>query len=444
MKDLFTTIRNIFKIEELRGRIITTLSLVLVYRLGSFIILPGIDSQILAAQSQGSAGSVLDILVSFTGGAFSRASIFALGIMPYISASIIVQLLGIAVPYFQKLQKDGESGRNRLNQITRGLTVLITAFQAPGYLTSQVPLMARPDSVLWWIMAITLLVAGTIFCMWLGERITDKGIGNGISILIMIGIIANLPSALFVEFGSKMQPDGGGLILFLLEIVMLLVVIVLSIMLVQGVRRIPIQFAKKIVGNKQYGGRREFLPLKVNAAGVMPIIFAQAIMFVPIYLVGYADQGGGSWIARNFQDYTSWPYNLTFSLMIILFTYFYTAISVNPNQIADDLKKSGGFIPGIRPGKSTAEYIDNVMSRITLPGSIFLAMVAILPAFASLTGINTSFAYFYGGTSLLIMVGVVLDTLSQIDSHLKMREMDGLMKSGRIKGRNTTSSPVSI
>lgn len=444
MKDLFTTIRNIFKIEELRGRIITTLSLVLVYRLGSFIILPGIDSQILAAQSQGSTGSVLDILVSFTGGAFSRASIFALGIMPYISASIIVQLLGIAVPYFQKLQKDGESGRNRLNQITRGLTVLITAFQAPGYLTSQVPLMARPDSVLWWIMAITLLVAGTIFCMWLGERITDKGIGNGISILIMIGIIANLPSALFVEFGSKMQPDGGGLILFLLEIVMLLVVIVLSIMLVQGVRRIPIQFAKKIVGNKQYGGRREFLPLKVNAAGVMPIIFAQAIMFVPIYLVGYADAGGGSWIARNFQDYTSWPYNLTFSLMIILFTYFYTAISVNPNQIADDLKKSGGFIPGIRPGKSTAEYIDNVMSRITLPGSIFLAMVAVLPAFASLTGINTSFAYFYGGTSLLIMVGVVLDTLSQIDSHLKMREMDGLMKSGRIKGRNTTGSPVSI
>lgn len=442
MKDLFNTIRNIFKIEELRGRILTTLSLVLVYRLGSFIILPGIDSQILAAQAQGADNSVLDILVSFTGGAFSRASIFALGIMPYISASIIVQLLGIAVPYFQKLQKDGESGRNRLNQITRGLTVLITAFQAPGYLTSQVPLSARPDSIVWWIMAITLLVAGTIFCMWLGERITDKGIGNGISILIMIGIIANLPSALFVEFGAKMEPDGGGLILFILEVVMLLVVIILSIMLVQGVRRIPIQFAKKIVGNKQYGGRREFLPLKVNAAGVMPIIFAQAIMFVPIYLMNYAD-GGGSWIARNFQDTTTFVYNFSFSLMIVLFTYFYTAISVNPNQIADDLKKSGGFIPGIRPGKNTAEYIDNVMSRITLPGSLFLALIAILPAFASLANINTSFAYFYGGTSLLIMVGVVLDTLAQIDSHLKMREMDGLMKSGRIKGRNATVSPVS-
>jgi preprotein translocase subunit SecY len=440
MKDFITTLRNIFKIEELRGRIVTTLSLVLVYRLGSFIILPGVDSEVLAAQSQGASGSVLDILVSFTGGAFSRASIFALGIMPYISASIIVQLLGIAVPYFQKLQKEGESGRNRLNQITRALTVLITAFQAPGYLTSQVPLMARPDSALWWLMAITLLVSGTIFCMWLGEKITDKGIGNGISILIMIGIIANLPTALFVEFGAKMEPDGGGLILFVLEIILLLVVIILSILLVQGTRRIPVQFAKRIVGNKQTGGRREFLPLKVNAAGVMPIIFAQAIMFVPIYLVGFADEGGGSWIARNFQDYTTFAYNFTFALMIILFTYFYTAITINPNQIADDLKKSGGFIPGIRPGKQTAEFIDNIMSKITLPGSLFLALVAILPAFASLANINTAFAYFYGGTSLLIMVGVVLDTLSQIDSYLKMREMDGLMKSGRVKGRNAATS----
>lgn len=440
MKDFITTLRNIFKIEELRGRIITTLSLVLIYRLGSFIILPGVDSEVLAAQSQGASGSVLDILVSFTGGGFSRASIFALGIMPYISASIIVQLLGIAVPYFQKLQKEGESGRNRLNQITRALTVLITAFQAPGYLTSQVPLMARPDSALWWLMAITLIVSGTIFCMWLGEKITDKGIGNGISILIMIGIIANLPTALFVEFGAKMEPDGGGLILFVLEIVLLLVVIILSILLVQGTRRIPVQFAKRIVGNKQTGGRREFLPLKVNAAGVMPIIFAQAIMFVPIYLVGFADEGGGSWIARNFQDYTTFAYNFTFALMIILFTYFYTAITINPNQIADDLKKSGGFIPGIRPGKQTAEFIDNIMSKITLPGSLFLALVAILPAFATLANINTAFAYFYGGTSLLIMVGVVLDTLSQIDSYLKMREMDGLMKSGRVKGRNAATS----
>lgn len=443
MKDLFVTIRNIFKIEELRGRILTTLSLVLIYRLGSYIILPGIDSNALAAKNEASGGGVLDILVSFTGGAFSKASIFALGIMPYISASIIVQLLGIAVPYFQKLQKDGESGRNRLNQITRGLTVIITAFQSFGYISQYVPISARPNDAIWWTMAITLLVAGTTFCMWLGERITDKGLGNGISILIMVGIMANLPSALIVEFGSKMEPDGGGLILFILEIVMLLAVIILSILLVQGVRRIPIQFAKKIIGNKQTGGRREFLPLKVNAAGVMPIIFAQAIMFVPIALISYTDSSGASWVARNFQDITTWPYNVAFSLMIILFTYFYTAISVNPNQIADDLKKSGGFIPGIRPGKNTAEYIDNVMSRITLPGSMFLALIAILPAFASMANINTSFAYFYGGTSLLIMVGVVLDTLAQIDSHLKMREMDGLMKSGRIKGRNSTISPVS-
>lgn len=442
MKDLFTTIRNIFKIQELRDRIITTLSLVLVYRLGSYIILPGIDSAALAAQNQAGNGGVLDILVSFTGGAFSRASIFALGIMPYISASIIVQLLGIAVPYFQKLQKDGESGRNKLNQITRALTVLITAGQSFGYIASLNA--AHPNTILWWVMAISLLVSGTVFCMWLGERITDKGLGNGISILIMIGIMANLPSALLVEFGAKMEPDGGGLVLFVLEIVMLLAVIILSILLVQGVRRIPINFAKKIVGNRQtVGGRREFLPLKVNAAGVMPIIFAQAIMFVPIYFINNFGDSGGSWIARNFQDYTTWPYNLSFALMIILFTYFYTAISVNPNQIADDLKKSGGFIPGVRPGKNTADYIDNVMSRITLPGSLFLAMIAILPAFASMANINKAFAYFYGGTSLLIMVGVVLDTLAQIDSHLKMREMDGLMKSGRIKGRNSTVSPVS-
>lgn len=445
MKGLFTTIRNIFSIEELRDRIITTLSLVLVYRLGSYVVLPGIDSALLAQQNAASGGGVLDILVSFTGGAFSRASIFALGIMPYISASIIVQLLGIAVPYFQKLQKDGESGRNKQNQITRGLTVLITAFQAPSYIASQVS-GAHPDNLLWWIMAVTLLVAGTIFCMWLGERITDKGIGNGISILIMIGIIANLPSALFVEFGSKMQPDGGGLVLFILEIVMLLTVIILSILLVQGVRKIPLQSVKSIVGNRNIaanrgvaGGRRDFLPLKVNASGVMPIIFAQAIMFVPIYFINNADSGGGSWIARNFQDFTTWPYNLTFALMIILFTYFYTAITVNPNDIADNLKKSGSFIPGVRPGKNTADYIDNIVSRITLPGSLFLAFIAILPAFAALANVNKAFAYFYGGTSLLIMVGVVLDTLAQIDSHLKMREMDGLMKSGRIKGRGTAS-----
>lgn len=435
MKDLIRTLRNIFSIPELRDRILTTLGLVAVYRLGSYVVLPGVDSLQLAAQSSASSGTVLDILVNFTGGAFSRASIFALGIMPYISASIIVQLLGIAVPYFQKLQKEGESGRNKLNQITRLLTVGITAFQAPGYLASQVPLAARPDTPLWWVTSVVLLVAGTIFVMWLGERITDRGIGNGISLIIMIGIIANFPSALIVEFGSKMEPDGGGLILFLVEMLLLLAVILISILLVQGTRRIPIQFAKRVVGNKQIGGVRQYLPLKVNASGVMPIIFAQAIMFIPIYLVGFATDGSTNWFTRNFSDYTSFPYNFTFAVMIILFTYFYTAIAVNPTQIAEDLKRNGGFIPGIKPGKQTAEYIDNVMSRITLPGSLFLAFVAILPAIAKLANINDAFAYFYGGTSLLIMVGVVLDTLQQIESHLLMRQYDGLMKSGRIKGR---------
>ncbi len=444
MKGLITTIRNIFKIPELRDRIVTTLSLVLIYRLGTYIVLPGINSDILAAQNSGASGSVLDILVNFTGGAFSRASIFALGIMPYISASIIVQLLGIALPYFQKLQKEGESGRTKLNQITRALTVIITAFQAPGYLASQVPITARPDSFLWWTMSVIILIAGTIFVMWLGERITDKGIGNGISLIIMIGIIANLPAAIIVEFGSKMDPDGGGLIVFILEMILLLFVILVSILLVQGTRRIPIQFAKKVVGNKQYGGVRQYLPLKVNASGVMPIIFAQAIMFVPLYIAGFASSDGGNWFARNFQDYTSFWYNFVFATTIILFTYFYTAISVNPNQIADDLKRNGGFIPGIKPGKKTAEYIDKIMSRITLPGSMFLAFVAILPAIARLGNINDAFAYFYGGTSLLIMVGVVLDTLQQIESHLLMRQYDGLMKSGRIKGRSNMAMTPSV
>lgn len=445
MKGFITTIRNIFKIEELRTRILTTLSLVLIYRLGSYIVLPGVDSTRLESAG-GDGATLIDILSNFTGGAFTRASIFALGIMPYISASIIVQLLGIAVPYFQKLQKEGESGRNRMNQITRILTIIITAVQAPSYIFTYVNAGARPDSTLWLIMAVITLVAGTMFCMWLGERITDKGIGNGISLIIMIGIIANLPGALFVEFGSKMEPDGGGLIMFMLEMVVLLGVIIASILLVQGTRKIAIQYAKRIVTSGrtplQQGGRREYMPLKVNSAGVMPIIFAQAIMFVPIYLAGFAG-GDGNWFARNFSDYTSFWYNFVFAFMIVLFTYFYTAISINPNQYADDLKRAGGFIPGIKPGKSTADYIDNVMSRITLPGSLFLALIAILPAFAALAGINSAFAYFYGGTSLLIMVGVVLDTLQQIESYLLMRQYDGLMKSGRIKGRNANLAPQS-
>ncbi len=436
MKNLFKTLKNISKIEDLKSRIINTLGFILIYRIGSYIVLPGVDSAALAAQAS-SGGSVVDILVNFTGGAFARASIFALGIMPYISASIIVQLLGVAVPYFQKLQKEGESGRNKMNQITRLLTIVITAFQAPGYIVSQVPSNVRPDSPLWWFTAVMILIAGTIFVMWLGERITDKGIGNGISLLIMIGIIANLPSALIVEFSTRMAPEGGGLIIFLLEIIILLAVIIITILLVQGTRRIPIQFAKKIIGNRQYGGVRQYLPLKVNASGVMPIIFAQAIMFVPLYIAGFAASEGSNWFVRNFSDFTAFWYNLVFGLMIIMFTYFYTAITVNPNQIADDLKRNGGFIPGIKPGKKTAEYIDNIMSRITLPGSFFLAFVAILPAIASLFGVNLAFAYFFGGTSLLIMVGVVLDTLQQIESHLLMRQYDGLLKTGKIKGRSS-------
>jgi preprotein translocase subunit SecY len=438
MKSLIKNLRNIWKIEELKSRILQTVILVAVYRLGSFIILPGINSKILAEQTAKGGNNILDIINAFTGGAFANASIFALGIMPYISASIIVQLLGIAVPYFQKLQKDGESGRKKINQITRALTVIITAAQAPGYLSQYVPAGARPDSLMWWVLAITILIAGTIFVMWLGERITDRGLGNGISLIIMIGIIANLPQGLLGEFVKKNNPDGGGLVLFLMEMVILLAIIVISILLVQGTRRIDIHFAKKVVttkqGAKQYGGHRSYLPLKVNAAGVMPIIFAQAIMFVPVVVAGFATEGSNI-IVRTFSDYTSFWYNFTFGLLIVLFTYFYTAISVNPQSIADELKRNGGFIQGKKPGKETAEFIDNVLSRITLPGSLFLAFVAILPSLASKFNVNPAFAQFFGGTSLLILVGVVLDTLAQIDSHLKMRQYDGLMKGGRIKGR---------
>lgn len=438
MKNLIKTLKNIWKIEELRKRIITTLVLVMVYRLGSYIILPGIDSKLLA-QINGSSDSksILDIINAFTGGAFANASIFALGIMPYISASIIVQLLGIAIPYFQKLQKEGESGRNRLNQITRALTVLITMAQAPGYLNSYIPAQTHSSDPMWMVMSVVILVAGTIFVMWLGERITDRGIGNGISLIIMIGIIASLPQGMIAEFADKMQPAGGGLVIFLLEMIVLLLVIIVSILLVQGTRKIPISVARAARGNGQFTqGVRQFLPLKINSSGVMPIIFAQAIMFIPIMLFGFV--GGSNVFTRAFSDYTGFWYNFSFALMIILFTYFYTALTVNPNQIADDLKRNNGHIPGIKPGKKTAEYIDTIMSRITLPGSFFLAFVAILPAFAIRGGVNQSFAQFFGGTSLLILVGVVLDTLQQIESYLLMRQYDGLMKSGRIKGRSSS------
>jgi len=449
MKNLIQTIRNIFKIEDLRVRILNTLFFLLIYRLGAHIVLPGVDPEQLAALQSQTSGGVLGLLDMFSGGAFSNSSIFALGIMPYISASIVIQLMSIAVPYFQKLQKEGESGRKRINQMTRWLTVGITAMQAPGYivnLRSQVPnaiiSVTNPELVspfTFWFTSIVILTAGTLFVMWLGEKITDKGIGNGISLIIMIGIIARLPHALRDEFFSRVN-QGGGLVVMLIELVMLGAVIAATIMLVQGTRRIPVNFAKKIVGNKQYGGVRQYIPLKVNAAGVMPIIFAQAIMFIPATIAQFfPDANASAGVLATFGNFTSFWYNFVFATLIILFTYFYTAISVNPNQMADDMKRNNGFIPGIKPGRSTAEFIDDVMSRITLPGSIFLALIAILPTFAMLLNVNNNFAQFYGGTSLLIMVGVVLDTLQQIESHLLMRHYDGLMKGGKIKGR---SSPV--
>ena len=393
---------------------------------------------------------MLGLLNMFSGGAFSNASIFALGIMPYISASIVIQLLGMAIPYFQKLQKEGESGRKKINQITRYLTVLITGFQAPGYianLISQLPAEAitpfdpavTSPATFFWISSVIILISGTLFVMWLGERITDKGIGNGISLIIMIGIIARLPFALFGELVSRMEQKGGGLVIFIVELAVLVGVILISILLVQGTRRIPVQYAKRIVGNKQYGGVRQYIPLKVNAAGVMPIIFAQAIMFLPITLAGFAESESLSGFMAAFSNMNGFWYNFVFALMIVAFTYFYTAITINPNQMAEDMKKNNGFIPGVKPGKKTAEFIDQIMSRITLPGSLFLAFVAIMPALVSMMGVTGQFAQFYGGTSLLILVGVVLDTLQQIESHLLMRHYDGLTKSGRIKGRSSVN-----
>ncbi|PID93708.1 MAG: preprotein translocase subunit SecY [Bacteroidetes bacterium] len=445
MSKFSQTIQNILRIEELRKRILYTIGIILLYRLGVYVVLPGIDpNQLVNLQNQASSG-LLGLLNMFSGGAFSNASIFALGIMPYISASIVIQLLTMAVPYFQKMQKEGESGRRKMNQITRYLTIVVTGFQAPAYiknLLNQLPPEAvapfdpsvTAPSTWFWISSITILISGTMFVMWLGERITDKGLGNGISLIIMIGIIARLPFALFGEFISRMESQGGGMVIFLVEIVVLVVVILLSIALVQATRRIPVQYAKRIVGNRQYGGVRQYIPLKINAAGVMPIIFAQAIMFLPITFAGFGSDSMSAF-AATFSNINGFWYNLVFFVMIIAFTYFYTAITVNPTQMAEDMKKNGGFIPGVKPGRRTAEYIDTIMSRITFPGSVFLGLVAIMPAIVSQFGVTTQFAQFYGGTSLLILVGVVLDTLQQIESHLLMRHYDGLTKSGRIKGR---------
>jgi len=452
MKRFIQTIKNIYKIDELRKRIGYTLGLILIYRFGSHVTIPGVDpQQLMELKSQSSSGLV-GLLNMFSGGAFSNASIFALGIMPYISASIVIQLLGMAIPYFQKLQKEGESGRKKINQLTRYLTVVITALQAPGYIANLIsklkpgaitpfdPSNVSSPSVFFWVSSVVILVAGTMFVMWLGEKITDKGLGNGISLIIMVGIIARLPLALVSEFIARMEQKGGGLVLFIVEIVVLILVVLLCILLVQGTRKIPVQYAKRVVGNKQYGGVRQYIPLKVNAAGVMPIIFAQAIMFLPLTIAGFASSESLSGFAATFTNINGFWYNFTYALMIVVFTYFYTAITVNPNQMAEDMKKNNGFIPGVKPGKKTADFIDGVMSKITLPGSLFLAFVAIMPALVRMAGVSQQFAQFYGGTSLLILVGVVLDTLQQIESHLLMRHYEGLTKSGRIKGRTAAGA----
>ena len=437
-KKFVETLKNIYKIEELRKRILYTLGLLLVYRLGCFVVIPGINPNALgegsALASQLEGNGLLGLLNVFSGGAFGNAAIFALGVMPYITASIIIQLMGIMIPYFQKMQKEGESGRRKMNQWTRFLTIVLL-IQGPAYITNlyrQVPdAFVYGNTFLFLAYATIIMIAGTMFIMWLGEKITDKGIGNGISLIIMIGIVARLPHALLAEINARFQTSDGSAIMLILELVLLFLVFMATVALVQAVRKIPVQYAKRIVGNKQYGGVRQYIPLKMNAANVMPIIFAQALMFIPMLFANVAPG-----FAAAFSDMRGFWYNLTLGILVVAFTYFYTAIIINPQMMADDMKRNGGFIPGVKPGKATVNYIDTIMTRITLPGSIFLALVAILPALAmKFLNIQQAFAYFYGGTSLLIMVGVILDTLKQIESYLLMRHYDGLMKTGRIQGR---------
>ena len=439
MNKLIQTIKNIFKIEELRKRIGYTLLLLIVYRLGSFVVLPGIDAGALAAAESfrtATSEGLMGLLNMFSGGAFGNASIFALGVMPYISASIVIQLLGIFVPYFRRLQMEGESGRRKMNQYTRYLTIAIVLIQGFAYMKSlQMPSQGLGPEVFVYselgmstfmfnLVSVALLLGGTMFVMWLGERITDRGIGNGISLIIMIGIIARLPHALFAEVTMNGNP-----LAIIVELVVLFFVFVAAIALVQAVRKVPVQYAKRVIGNKQYGGVRQYIPMKMNAAGVMPIIFAQALMMIPML---FPNTG----FAKVMGNYTGVWYNVTFALLVIAFTYFYTAVTINPTMMAEEMRKNNGFIPGVKPGRKTAEFLDSIMSRVTLPGSIFLALIAILPAFATVLGVQPSFASFFGGTSLLILVGVVLDTLQQIESHLLMRHYDGLMKTGRLKGRS--------
>ena len=437
------TIKNIYKIEELRKRLVYTFLLILVYRFGCFVVLPGIDASMIAGLQSTAQEGLVGLLNMFSGGAFGNASIFALGVMPYISASIVVQLLAVFVPRFRKMQMEGEAGRRKMNQITRLLTILIIAIQGPAYLATvhnQIPASAfvAVNSLGWSnfvynLVATVILMAGSMFVMWLGERITDRGIGNGISIIIMIGIVARLPYALVAEIGEKLSINNGGLILLLVEFLVWFFVIVAAIALVQAVRKVPIQYAKRVVGNKLYGGVRQYVPLKINAAGVMPIIFAQALMLFPMLFARWDATRG---LAATLGDYTGFWYNFIFFILIVLFTFFYTAVTVNPRMMAENLKNNGGFIPGVKPGKQTVEYLDNIMDRVTLPGSFFLGFIAILPAIAMIFGVNNSFASFFGGTSLLILVGVVLDTLQQVESYLLMRHYDGLMKTGRLSGRS--------
>ena len=438
MKKFIETLKNIYNIEELRKRIGYTILLVLVYRLGSFILLPGLDPEVLKGGISGTQEGLVGLLNMFSGGAFGNASIFALGVMPYISASIVVQLLGMFVPAFRKMQMEGESGRRKMNQITRYLTIAILAIQGPAYITGMIPRNAIAvgwSSFMFNIVSTIILMAGTMFVMWLGERITDRGIGNGISLIIMIGIVARLPYALVAEAVQKFDSatPNGGMIMFFVEMIVWVLVILAAIALVQAVRKVPVQYAKRVIGNKQYGGVRQYIPLKINAAGVMPIIFAQALMMFPMLLGNYESTRG---VAAAFSSYTTWPYNIVFFLLVVVFTYFYTAVTVNPTMMAEDMKKNGGFIPGVKPGKKTAEYLDDIMTRVTLPGAFFLAFIACMPALANVMGVNNQFASFFGGTSLLIMVGVILDTLQQIESYLLMRHYDGLMKTGRLTGRS--------
>ena len=437
------TIKNIFKIEELRKRIVYTFLLILVYRFGCFVVLPGIDASMLAGLQSSTQEGLVGLLNMFSGGAFGNASIFALGVMPYISASIVIQLLGVFVPYFRKLQMEGESGRKKMNQMTRWLTLLVICIQGPAYMAAvhnQIPAAAFVAvNQLGWsnfmfnIVSTFILMAGSMFVMWLGERITDRGIGNGVSLIIMIGIVARLPYALMTEITTKFATNNGGALFVIVEIILWFFVVIAAIALVQAVRRVPVQYAKRVIGNRQYGGVRQYIPLKINAAGVMPIIFAQALMLFPLLFSRWDATRG---LAATLGNYTGFWYNFIFAIMVIIFTYFYTAVTVNPTMMAENMKQNGGFIPGVKPGKKTAEYLDSIMSKVTLPGSVFLALISILPAFAQKLGVGNQFASFYGGTSLLILVGVVLDTLQQVESYLLMRHYDGLMKTGRLSGRS--------